>query len=62
MNKSHHYRPLVYFSLAFLTTFAFWFAGAYVSFSASLQQKPTLGGKQAERSRVFDPRCAPFYI
>jgi len=32
MKKSHHYRPLVYFSLAFLTTFAFWFAGAYVSF------------------------------
>jgi uncharacterized protein len=32
MNKAHQYRPMLYFSVTFLATFALWFAGAYASF------------------------------
>ncbi len=32
MNTTYRYRPLMYFVMAFSATFAFWFAGAYVSF------------------------------
>lgn len=32
MISHDHYKPLTYYSLTFLSTFALWFAGAYVSF------------------------------
>ena len=32
MNKPYQYRPMMYFVMTFLTTFALWFAGAYISF------------------------------
>ena len=32
MITHYRYQPLIYFSTAFLVTFAFWFAGAYLSF------------------------------
>ena len=32
MNKAHQYRPITYFVITFLVTFALWFGGAYFSF------------------------------
>ena len=32
MKKKYKYKPLFFFSMTFLATFALWFAGAYVSF------------------------------
>lgn len=37
MISHHRYQPLIYFSTAFLVTFAFWFAGAYLSFQDELK-------------------------